>query len=57
MSGRSPRHFPEIFVRHANSIPKRKMLLGSDWPAITPGRWMADFEVLQMKAEVRPLIL
>ena len=57
MSGWSPKYFPEIFVRYANSILKRKMLFGSDWPAITPDRWMADFEDLPIKDEVRPLIL
>ena len=57
MSGWSPKYFPEIFVRYANSILKKKMLFGSDWPAITPDRWLADFEKLDMKEEVRPLIL
>jgi hypothetical protein len=57
MSGWSPKYFPEIFVRYANSILKRKMLFGSDWPAITPDRWLADFEAMAFKDEVRPLIL
>ena len=33
------------------------MLFGSDWPAITPDRWLADFENAAFKDEVRPLIL
>jgi len=33
------------------------MLFGSDWPAITPDRWLKDFADLKMKDEVRPLIL
>ena len=33
------------------------VLFGSDYPAITPDRWMADFEKLAMKPEVRPMIL
>ena len=57
MSGWSPKYFPEIFVRYANSILKKKMLFGSDWPAITPDRWLADFEAMPFKDEVRPLIL
>ena len=36
---------------------KDRVLFGSDYPAITPDRWMADFEKLAMKPEVRPLIL
>ena len=33
------------------------MLFGSDYPLITPDRWLADFEKLPIKDEVRPLIL
>jgi predicted TIM-barrel fold metal-dependent hydrolase len=44
-------------VRYANTMLKHKMLFGSDWPAITPDRWLADFENIEIKDEVRPLIL
>jgi hypothetical protein len=57
LSGWSPRYFPSILVRYANSILRRKMLFGSDWPMITPERWLADFETIDIKPEVRPLIL
>lgn len=57
MSGWSPKYFPPILVQYANSILKKKMLFGSDWPAITPDRWLADFEKIDIKDEVRPLIL
>ncbi len=57
MSGWSPKYFPEIFIKYANSILKKKMLFGSDWPAITPDRWLDDFEKAPFKDEVRPLIL
>ena len=33
------------------------MLFGSDWPVITPDRWLSDFEQLKIKDEVKPLIL
>ncbi|MEO8241923.1 MAG: amidohydrolase family protein [bacterium] len=57
LSGWSPRYFPEILIKYANSLLKTKMLFGSDWPAITPDRWLKDFETLPIKDEVRPLIL
>ena len=38
-------------------ILKKKMLFGSDYPLITPDRWMADFAEAKFKDEVRPLIL
>ena len=57
LSGWSPKYFPKILVQYANTILKKKMLFGSDWPAITPDRWLADFENLPIRDEVRPLIL
>jgi predicted TIM-barrel fold metal-dependent hydrolase len=57
MSGWSPKYFPPIFVHYANTILRHKMLFGSDWPAITPDRWLQDFEALPIRDEVRPLIL
>ncbi len=57
LSGWSPKYFPEILVKYANSLIKKKVLFGSDWPAITPDRWLADFEKAPFRDEVRPLIL
>jgi predicted TIM-barrel fold metal-dependent hydrolase len=57
LSGWSPKYFPPQLVRAANSLLKRKVLFGSDFPVITPDRWLADFAALDLKEEVRPLIL
>ena len=57
LSGWSPKYFPEILVRYANTILKDRVLFGSDWPAITPDRWLKDFETLNIKPDVRPLIM
>lgn len=57
LSGWSPKYFPKILVQYANSMLRKKMLFGSDWPAITPDRWLADFEKSDFRDEVRPLIL
>jgi predicted TIM-barrel fold metal-dependent hydrolase len=57
LSGWSPKYFPPQLVRQANSLLKHKVLFGSDYPVITPDRWLADFERLDLKPEVRPLIL
>jgi predicted TIM-barrel fold metal-dependent hydrolase len=57
LSGWSPKYFPPQLVRAANSLLKRKVLFGSDFPVITPDRWLADFATLDLKEEVRPLIL
>jgi len=57
LSGWSPKYFPDILIRYCNSILKDRMLFGSDWPAITPDRWLNDFEKIAIKPEVRPKIL
>jgi predicted TIM-barrel fold metal-dependent hydrolase len=57
LSGWSPKYFPENLIRYTNSQLKHKMLFGSDFPLITPDRWLSDFEKLPIKDEVRPLVL
>lgn len=57
LSGWSPKYFPPILVRYCNSILRRKVLFGSDWPMLTPERWLADFETIAIKDDVRPDIL
>ena len=57
LSGWSPKYFPPILVQYANTLLKNKVLFGSDYPVIDPERWMAEFEKLPIKPEVRPLIM
>jgi uncharacterized protein len=57
LSGWSPKYFPPQLVKYANSLLKDKVLFGSDYPMITPDRWLADFAKLDIKPEVRPKIL
>ena len=57
LSGWSPKYFPPQLVRYANSLLQDKVLFGSDYPVITPDRWLADFAKLEIKPEVRPKIL
>jgi uncharacterized protein len=57
LSGWSPKYFPEILVQYINTRLRDKMLFGSDFPLITPERWLSDFEKLPIKDDVRPLVL
>jgi predicted TIM-barrel fold metal-dependent hydrolase len=57
LSGWSPKYFSPILIQYANTLLKKKVLFGSDYPLITPDRWLADFEKIAIKDEVRPLIL
>ncbi len=57
LSGWSPKYFPDILVRYCNSILKKKVLFGSDWPMITPERWLSDFETIAIKDHLREDII
>ena len=57
LSGWSPKYFPEALVKQANSLLQDKVLFGSDYPLLTPERWMKDFADLDIKEEIRPKIL
>ena len=57
LSGWSPKYFPQNLVQYANTLLKHKVLFGSDYPVITPDRWLADLEKTGIREEVRPLIL
>ncbi len=57
LSGWSPKYFSPTLVQYANTLLKNKVMFGSDYPLLTPDRWLADFEKLPMRDEVRPLIL
>jgi predicted TIM-barrel fold metal-dependent hydrolase len=57
LSGWSPKYFPPQLVRYADTLLREKVLFGSDFPLLTPDRWLADFETLDIRPEVRPLIM
>ena len=57
LSGWAPKYFPPSLVQYANSIIQDRVLFGSDWPAVTPERWLAEFAELPFKDEVRRKIL
>ena len=57
LSGWSPKYFPPQLVQYANTQLRTKVLFGSDFPLITPERWLADFAAAPFKDEVRPLVL
>jgi predicted TIM-barrel fold metal-dependent hydrolase len=57
LSGWSPKYFPANLVNAANHMLRTKVLFASDYPVIDTDRWLNDFAALDMKEEVRPLIL
>jgi hypothetical protein len=57
LSGWSPRYFPADLVRAANSYLQDKVLFGTDYPLLTPERWLRDFDALDFKPEAKSKIL
>jgi uncharacterized protein len=51
LSGWRPKYFPPELVRAANGLLSRKVLFGTDYPLITPERWLEDFEGLGIDPE------
>ena len=57
LSGWSPKYFPADLVRAANSYLQDKVLFGTDYPLLTPERWLKDFDTLDLKPEAKSKIL
>lgn len=58
LSGWLPKYFPAQLVRAVNGLLRHKVLFGSDYPVISPDRWIASFEQdLDIKDEVVPLVM
>jgi predicted TIM-barrel fold metal-dependent hydrolase len=57
LSGWSPKYFPADLVRAAGSYPQDKVLFGTDYPLLTPERWLRDFDTLDVKPAARGKIL
>ena len=52
LAGWSPRYVPESLLREAATRLQESFLFGSDYPFITPQRWLKDFEAV--KIEFKP---
>jgi predicted TIM-barrel fold metal-dependent hydrolase len=57
LSGWSPKYFPADLVRAANSYLQDKVLFGTDYPLLTPERWLKDFDALDFKPAAKAKIL
>jgi hypothetical protein len=57
LSGWSPKYFPPVLVQYVNTLLKDKVLFGSDYPVLTPDKWLADLEQTDIRPELHPRIL
>jgi len=54
LSGWSPKYFPPILVQYANTLLRKKVLFGADFPMLTPERWRGDLDKTAVRDEVKP---
>jgi predicted TIM-barrel fold metal-dependent hydrolase len=57
LSGWAPRYLPPEVVREIGGRLQRQTLFGSDYPFISPDRWLQEFPDLGLKSEAAGLIL
>jgi predicted TIM-barrel fold metal-dependent hydrolase len=57
LSGWSPKYFPEQLVRQAGRLLQDKVLFGSDFPLLSPDRWVKDAAALDWSEPVREKIM
>jgi len=57
LSGWSPKYFSPALIQYANTLLQNKVMFGSDFPVISPERWLKDFEAAAFRDEVRPKIM
>ena len=57
LSGWTPKRFPPQLVSYMRGPLKQQMVFGSDYPLITPDRWIDDFRTLEVGEDVETMIL
>ena len=57
LSGWAPRRIDAGLIRYVNSFLGERTLFGTDYPFLTPERWLREFADLPIKDELRPKIL
>jgi hypothetical protein len=57
LSGWSPKHFPALLVTYLTKLIPQKFLFGTDYPMLSPQRWLEDFKQLNVSSEVRKMVL
>ena len=53
----APKHWPQQFVRYADSYGSHKVLFGTDWPVIDPERAVREIDELGLRAASKARVL
>jgi uncharacterized protein len=57
LSGWSPKYFSPNLIQYVNTLLQNKAMFGSDFPVITPDRWLRDAENVAFREEIKPKIM
>jgi hypothetical protein len=57
LSSWSPKYFSPLLVTYMTKLIPHKFLFGTDYPMLSPKRWLQDFEELHVSSEVRSMVL
>ena len=57
LSGYAPRYFPDAIKKEVNGRLQDRFMFGSDYPEISPKRWLDEFEAGGYKSEVIEKVL
>jgi predicted TIM-barrel fold metal-dependent hydrolase len=57
LSGWSPKYFQPLLITYMTRMIPHKFLFGTDYPMLSPQRWLQDFENLKVSPEVRSMVL
>jgi len=57
LSGWSPKYFQPLLVTYMTKMIPEKFMFGTDYPMLTPKRWLHDFEALNVNTEIKRMIL
>jgi predicted TIM-barrel fold metal-dependent hydrolase len=57
LSGWSPKYFQPLLITYMTKMIPQKFLFGTDYPMLSPQRWLQDFETLHTSPEIKDMIL
>ncbi len=57
LSGWSPKYFQPLLVTYMTKLIPNKFLFGTDYPMLSPRRWLQDFDALHISPEVKMMVL
>jgi predicted TIM-barrel fold metal-dependent hydrolase len=57
LSGWSPKYFQPLLITYMTKMIPQKFLFGTDYPMLSPQRWLLDFEGLGLNSEIKSMVL